>query len=58
MAGIAFEAVKMALVHAVESQQAITERLEKLPGQPELLDLVDKQSGLIKTSLGLFNRNI
>ena len=56
MAGIAFEAVRMALVDAVERQQAITERLQELHGQPELLELIDKQLELLKTTLSLFNR--
>jgi hypothetical protein len=58
MAGIAFEAVRMALVDAVERQQAITERLQDLPGQSELLELVYKQSGLLEKTLSLFNRII
>jgi len=58
MAGIAFEAVRMALVDAVEKQQAITARLQGLPDQSELLELVDKQSGSLKKILSLFSRII
>jgi hypothetical protein len=56
MVGIGFEAIKIALVDSVKRQRAITERLQKLPEQSELIELVKEQSELLKKTLSLFNR--
>jgi hypothetical protein len=42
MASIGFEAVRMALVDAVERQRSITEQLQEPAEKPQLLDLVDE----------------
>ncbi len=56
MAGIGIEVLRIALIDAVERQQAIAEQMQESPEQSQLLELVAEQSALLKKTLSLFNR--